>query len=60
MFAKQQEGEDTAELQRRLDTLRLEAAKQGVREVRGGVRGRAGFRGARGRAAAFFARCALS
>ena len=56
MFAKQQEGEDTAELQRRLDTLRLEAAKQGVREVRGGVRGRAGFRGARGRAAAFFAR----
>ena len=42
LFTKQQDGEDTEEVQQRLDTLRLEARRLGVR---GGLRGRGGFRG---------------
>ena len=46
LFAKQQEGEDTTELQQRLDKLRLEAAKQGV-SASGAMRGRTGHRDGR-------------
>ena len=42
LFNKQQEGEDIEEVQQRLDSIRVEARRLGVR---GGVRGRGGFRG---------------
>ena len=42
LFSKQQDGEDTTEHQQKVDGLRAEAAKMGIR-------GRGGFRGGRGR-----------
>ena len=46
LFAKQQEGEDTEELQQRLDSLRIEARRLGIRgRGRGGFRGRGAPRG---------------
>ena len=42
LFSKQQDGEDTTEHQQKVDGLRFEAAKMGIR-------GRGGFRGGRGR-----------
>ena len=51
LFTKQQDGEDTTDIQQRVDILRKDAARQGVR---GGTRGaRGAFRGARGRAGFF-------
>jgi len=54
LFTKQQDGEDTTEIQQRVDNLRKEAARQGV-STRGarGAHARAGFRGARGRGGFF-------
>ena len=54
LFTKQQDGEDTSEIQQRVDNLRKEAARQGV-STRGarGAHARAGFRGARGRGGFF-------
>ena len=42
LYTKQQDGEDTEDVQQRLDALRIEARRLGVR---GGLRGRGGFRG---------------